>query len=103
RTWISGQSYRLDAFPTSLVNGGTVSIQFTDAFGGVQAADADASSTAVYFWDGTSWTALPTTVGTPADVVDGVQLASAPSQGVGVYAVLQSTSEALYLPAIARQ
>ena len=31
--FISGQSYRLDAFPAALVAGGTVSIQFENAFG----------------------------------------------------------------------
>ncbi|MCB0137005.1 MAG: hypothetical protein KDD75_18025, partial [Caldilineaceae bacterium] len=103
RTWISGQSYRLDAFPPSLVNGGTVNIQFADEFAGVLAASSTAATAAIYFWDGAAWSALPTTVGTPADAVDGVKLASAPSQGVGIYAVLQESAESLYLPAIRRQ
>lgn len=103
RTWISGQSYRLDAFPAMLVNGGTVNIQFADEFAGVQAASRAAAATAIYFWDGAAWTALPTTVGTPADAVDGVRLASAPSQGIGIYAVLQESAASLYLPAIGRQ
>ena len=40
--------------------------------------------------------------GTPADVVDGVKLASAPSQGVGIYAVLKEAPASLYFPAISR-
>ncbi len=102
RTWISGQSYRLDAFPASLVSGGSVSIKFVDEFAGAQAAASAATTPAIYFWDGTTWTALPTTLGTPADVVDSVRLASAPSQGVGIYAVLQESAGALYLPLIGR-
>lgn len=80
-----------------------MNIQFADEFAGVLAASSTAATAAIYFWDGAAWSALPTTVGTPADAVDGVKLASAPSQGVGIYAVLQESAESLYLPAIRRQ
>ena len=73
-----------------------------DEFGGAQAVASAATAPAIHFWDGTTWTALPTVLGTPADVVDGVTLASAPSQGVGIYAVLQESASGLYLPLIGR-
>ena len=107
--FISGQSYRLDAFPAALVAGGTVSIQFENAFGARKAADAN-SGRAIYFWNGTTWTELPTSLTTPASapdhgIADNVYLASAPSQGVGVYAVLSDQAGSpgtIYLPMITR-
>jgi hypothetical protein len=89
--WISGQSYRLDAFPPLLVTNGTVRIAFDDNFGLQAAGEAEAAGAggpALHFWDGSSWRALPTQLTTPAGSIDGTRLASAPSQGTGVYAVL---------------
>lgn len=104
---ISGQSYRLDAFPASLVSSGQVSIQFEDAFGVLQAAGAaspaaPAAVAQLHFWDGQAWRPLPTTLGTPANAEDGVRLATAPSQGVGVYAVMIDSKPNLFLPSVRR-
>ena len=87
--WISGQSYRLDAFPPALASNGTVHITFDSAFG-MQAAASEGSGGggAIHFWNGSAWLPLTTEVTTPAGVTDGKLLASARSQGVGVYAVL---------------
>lgn len=101
-TAITGQSYRLDAFPHTLVATGQVSIEFEKPtilqsanYKGIQ------PTTAIYFWDGTSWHALPTTVTTPVNALDGMQVASAPIQGVGVYAVLSDLGQnQLFLPLI---
>jgi hypothetical protein len=102
---ISGQSYRLDAFPPSLVNGGTVSIEYEDAFGLLQAAGAGSQSAEgarIHFWDGTQWRPLPTTLGTPAGAEDGVKVASAPSRGVGIYAVMVENQPSLFMPIVRR-
>lgn len=93
---IVGQSYRLDAFPASLVENGTVRIRFDDnagvaAAGTAGAAQAGAGEKAIYFWDGSTWTALQTQTTVPAGSTDGVLLASARSQGIGVYAVLSDS------------
>lgn len=104
-TSIRGQSYRLDAFPPSLVATGRVSIRFEGA-SAVQAAATSAqeqSAPAIYFWNGTEWQRLSTTLTTPVNASDGIQLATAPSQGVGVYAVLVETNQIqLYLPLVSR-
>jgi hypothetical protein len=101
---ILGQSYRLDAYPASLVAGGRVSIRYQEATDALQAANADgaaASSPAIYFWDGQSWQPLETTITTPLHAADGEHLASASSQGVGVYAVVIDQNQTqLYLPLI---
>jgi hypothetical protein len=100
---IRGQSYRLDAHPASLVDAGQVSIRFEE--GEVQSASALASyqqTPAIYFWNGSVWRRLATTFSTPVNGVDGSRLASARSQGVGVYAVLVDESQLLFLPLISR-
>jgi hypothetical protein len=103
---ILGQSYRLDAFPTTLVENGTVSIRFDEPAPTVQAAgvtQAGAGTPALYFWDGSAWQALETTITTPVNAADGEKLASARSQGVGVYAVLIDQDQSrLLLPLISR-
>jgi hypothetical protein len=104
---ISGQSYRLDAFPPALVNGGQVSIEYVDAFGvaqarGMELAFAAVAVARVHFWDGSAWRPLATTVGTPTSAEDGVRLATAPSQGVGVYAVLIDSKPNLFMPMLKR-
>ncbi|CAN5755796.1 hypothetical protein BH10CHL1_BH10CHL1_15440 [soil metagenome] len=104
---IIGQSYRLDAYPTSLVVSGTIHIQYQDVAGLIQAANADqnsASNVALYFWNGDHWQPLDTTLITPVNAADGVKLASAPSQGVGVYAVLMEAGEnQIFLPLVQRR
>ena len=103
---IIGQSYRLDAYPAALVESGTVHIQYEGADSLLQAAsagEATAGNVSIYFWDGNSWHAVNTTISTPNNSADGVKLASAPSQGVGVYAVLEDASTGIvYLPLIQR-
>jgi hypothetical protein len=107
---IAGQSYRLDAFPTSLVNGGTVTIQYEDAFGVLQSAGAAAPGAVqaqIHFWDGSQWRPLATTAAKPAGadgglVADGIQAASSPSQGVGIYAVMIDNRPNLFMPLLRR-
>jgi len=103
---IVGQSYRLDAYPTSLVTSGTVHIQYEESANLLQAAGVDQARlvhATVYFWDGSGWQPLSTTISTPTNAPDGVKLASAPSQGVGVYAVLlEEIASVIYLPVIRR-
>jgi hypothetical protein len=90
--WIFGQSYRLDAFPDELVEGGTVQVVFdTGDLGpalGAASVDGGAAGPSIWFWDGAAWRELPTQVGVPAGEGDGVRLATALSAGEGVYAVL---------------
>jgi hypothetical protein len=63
---------------------------------GVLAADPT-----IYFWNGASWQPLATTLTTSVNAADGVKVASAPSQGVGVYAVLLDLGQnQLFLPLI---
>lgn len=106
---ISGQSYRLDAFPEALAENGTVRIKFVEEFGvlaaGATLPDAPAANAQLYFWDGKAWKPLATTLTTPAGATDGSRLASADSQGVGVYAVLVDApaGENQFLPVILRQ
>ena len=107
---VSGQSYRLDAFPASLVSGGTVTIQYEDGFGVLQSAGASAPGAAdvhIHFWDGSQWRPLPTTVAKPAGadgglVADGILAASAASQGVGIYAVMAENQPNLFMPLLRR-
>ncbi|MFN8494257.1 MAG: hypothetical protein U0350_42050 [Caldilineaceae bacterium] len=101
---IIGQSYRLDAYPSSLVTSGKVRIQYQDLASVVQAASnnqTDLSNVAVYFWNGSTWRRLTTTISTPVNAPDGVKLATAPSQGIGVYAILGDPSF-IFLPLIRR-
>ncbi len=103
---IIGQSYRLDAFPPELADNGTVSIEYQGVIPGIVAADANrvaaSDPPAIHFWDGVGWTALPTVNNPLHGAADGVMRASAPSQGVGVYAVLAEQGERLYLPVVWR-
>lgn len=99
---ISGQSYRLDAFPAALVVSGTVSIEYIDEFGVLSAARQADETAAIHFWNGSRWQPLTSTVARPAAAEDDVLVATARSQGVGVYAVLIDSQPALFLPQIAR-
>ncbi|MBK8046337.1 MAG: DNRLRE domain-containing protein [Anaerolineales bacterium] len=99
---ISGQSYRLDAFPPSLVDGGEVSIVYHDAFGVMGAIDAAEAGPRVHFWDGQKWIPLKTTVAAPAGARDGLRIATAPSRGVGPYAVLAEGTPGLFMPLLER-
>lgn len=107
-TQISGQSYQLDAFPATLVLSGTVSIQHEELVGAVQSArveQAGQATPAIYFWNGQNWQPLATALTTPVNASDGVKLAAAASQGIGVYAVLfrePTVPGGLFLPIIQR-
>ena len=104
-TQIRGQSYRLDAFPASLVANGSVRIRFETETQAVHAAGGDQSgpiAPRIYFWDGESWLALATDVTTPVNAPDDVRMASARSQGVGVYAVLTEVEQTIFLPMVRR-
>lgn len=102
---IVGQSYRLDAFPASLVATGRISLEYEEA-ALLQAAgrlSVQATNPSVYFWDGASWQPLDTTLTTPVNAADGVKVATAPSQGVGVYAILLDLGQnQQFLPLIRR-
>ncbi|MEZ4864074.1 MAG: hypothetical protein R3C14_22335 [Caldilineaceae bacterium] len=102
---IMGQSYHLDAFPSSLVASGSVSIEYEEPVVMQSAGQSSvkAAAPAIYFWNGASWQTLPTATTTPINAEDDVKIASAPSQGVGVYAVLLSAGENhLFLPFVQR-
>ncbi|MDQ3250389.1 MAG: hypothetical protein M3Q45_14415, partial [Chloroflexota bacterium] len=105
-TSITGQSYRLDAYPPALVESGTVHIQYVGVDSFLRAANAQqatAIDVGIYFWNGASWRLLTTTISTPTYSPDGVKAASARSQGVGVYAVLLTENAGrVYLPLVQR-
>jgi hypothetical protein len=105
-TSILGQSYRLDEYPSSLVASGTVVIEYQDSLNLLQVVSTGqnvGSAVAIYFWNGSTWRALNTTLATPVNAPDDVRLASAPSQGVGVYAVMSNAGgERIYLPFVQR-
>ena len=104
---IIGQSYRLDAYPNSLVSSGKVHIEYQASTNLLQAASIgqqNSSAPVVYFWDGSHWRSLATLISTPVKAPDGVQLATAPSQGVGVYAILVDPAQhQIFLPVIQRK
>ena len=89
RTMI-GQGYSLVATPGTPVITGSVSIQYLS--NDVLVAGADEDGLTLYFWDGSSWSDLPTT----RDAY--YNLATAPSQGVGVYALMSSIQIPLETP-----
>jgi hypothetical protein len=105
-TQISGQSYRLDAFPATLALSGTVNIQYEELAEIAQAAQitqTDLRNPVIYFWNGQTWQPIATVSTTPIDAVDGVKLASAASQGTGVYAVLFQTGHTrIFIPMVQR-
>ena len=89
---ITGQAYRLDAFPASLVAEGTVQFEFEAIPGaasvGAAHVGAATSTPSVHYFDGAGWQPLNTSIGAPTSGATDTLLASAPSQGTGVYAVL---------------
>ena len=106
---ILGQSYQLDAFPTSLAESGNVKIQFQEP-----TPNPD-KMLAIYFWNGVEWQRLPTSFTTPianfhfdstsfahTQIPDGLKVAVAPSQSVGVYAILESPANKIFLPFVQR-
>jgi hypothetical protein len=84
-----GPGYSLVASPNvTRVLTGSISIQYLG--NDVLIAGADESNLTIYFWDGDEWTALDTVLDTYFN------LASAPSQGEGVYTLMASVKIPLY-------
>ncbi len=84
-----GQGYNLVASPgTTLPITSSVSIQYLS--NDVLAANAHEDDLTLYFWNDGNWTALDTVLDTYFN------LASAPSQGEGVYALMASIKIPLY-------
>jgi hypothetical protein len=82
-----GKGYNLVATPGTPIYEGTIAFEYmgTD----VIAAGGDESALTIYFWDGTSWTALPTVRDSYYNLV------STLSQGPGVYALMSSVEISL--------
>lgn len=102
---IVGRSYRLDAYPPALGEGGMVRLAFStkpDSRVLADAAKADRvelENAAIYFFDGEVWEKLPTSFTTPAGGIEGSEVAAAASRGPGVYAVLLGAPDAPDVPA----
>jgi hypothetical protein len=100
-TAIVDQPYRLIAYPKSLVEVGSINLRFDAALPLQAAANENATAYQLHFWDGVAWLPLETTLTTEPG---GNQLASAPSMGSGIYALLQTKewTDLIYLPLIQR-
>jgi len=85
-----GQGYNLVASPGVTLPAGSVSVQYLS--NDVLVAGANEADLALYFWNGLSWTTLDTTLDTYFN------LASAPSHGQGVYALMASIKIPLHGP-----
>jgi len=85
---VIGQGYSLVATPGTPVLTGSVSIQYLS--NDVLNAGASEEQLTLYYYTGTTWSALPTVRDTYFN------LATAPSQGVGVYALMASEQVPLY-------
>lgn len=95
------QPYRLIAYPHRLVDAGSINLRYERQLPLHAAAGSGDENDAIHYWNGQQWLPLATTHTTePA----GNTLASAPSAGTGVYAVLRTatTGGAIYLPLIQR-
>lgn len=101
---VLGQSYNLIALPADLADSGAISIRYQNIPAAqASALDADVQDLAIHFWSGSRWQELSTTF-TVDNNDDNV--ATAESQGVGVYALLEATTgpgqPQLYLPLLKR-
>ncbi len=85
-----GQGYNLVASSGFTLPAGSASIQYLS--NDVLVAGANEADLLLYFWDGSSWSALDTILDTYYNLV------SAPSQGQGVYALMASVKIPLYGP-----
>jgi hypothetical protein len=99
---IVGQPYRLVAFPRTLAEDGYVTLRLQPARSEGRRVQA-LPNVVVAFWNDTSWTPVKSI--NQDDLIDG-RIAIAPSQGVGVYALLLEEetppTRHLYLPQVAR-
>jgi hypothetical protein len=87
---VIGQGYSLLATPSTPLITGTVSIQYLS--NDVLVAGGNEGGLTIYFYDGNQWNALPTTRDAYFNLV------TAPSQGVGVYALMASVQVPLNAP-----
>ncbi len=87
---VIGQGYNLVASPGAPVFAGSISFQYLGS--DVLASGVDEEDLTIYFWDGSAWHILPT-VRDPY-----YNLASARSEGAGIYALMASTEIALRAP-----
>ncbi|MEX1018149.1 MAG: hypothetical protein WDZ49_00745, partial [Litorilinea sp.] len=108
--------YRLIALPPELVDAGVISIRYPalETLANQSAALASSSATpagvdqpqgelALHYWTGSIWQELPTDF---VEDPNGDMIASAPSQGIGIYALLASggfNPPALYVPTSLRE
>ena len=101
-TEIVGSAHRLISLPADKADGGSVSIRHgTPGVVGASTLSLLQDNLSVYFYSGDAWQELPTSTSSePA----GTQLASAPSRGVGIYALGKriGTELGLYLPSVSR-
>jgi hypothetical protein len=81
---VIGQGYNLVATAGTPVISGSISFQYLG--NDVLVAGADENSLTIHFWDGQIWKALPTVRDTYFN------LASAPSQGAGIYALMSGVT-----------
>jgi hypothetical protein len=94
--------YRLIAMPPELVDAGVVSIRTSGPIPAGTSTQASRSTTelappgtALHFWDGNTWQALETEF---VEDPNGDVIASAPSRGVGTYAIFTARPPSLYIP-----
>jgi hypothetical protein len=85
-----GQGYNLVASEGAVLPAGSVSVQYLS--NDVLVAGADESDLGLYYWGGSEWEALETVLNTYYN------LATAESQGEGVYALMASVKIPLYGP-----
>ncbi|MBV7330100.1 hypothetical protein KFU94_18005 [Chloroflexi bacterium TSY] len=102
----SVSGYRLIALPQTLITSGAVSLRYLPPPEvQVRATDIEEEipKLVVYFWNGTAWSPLETT---NYREENGYFLASAPLQGVGIYALLREVrsldEQETYLPLLKR-
>lgn len=94
--------YRLIAMPPELVDAGVVSIRTPGPIPAGASTQATRSTpelappgTTLHFWDGNTWHALETEF---VEDPNGDVIASAPSRGVGTYAIFTARPPSLYIP-----
>jgi hypothetical protein len=97
---IVGTSYRLLALPPRLAEGGTVSIRLPDTPVPTARSLRQDEALAIHFWQDGEW--IPLASQPVTDPQGGAKI-TAPSQGVGIYAILTpAETPDLYLPLIQR-
>jgi hypothetical protein len=94
-----GPGYRLAASPGTQARSGSISFQYLSVDALAEGlSEAEEAGLTIHYWDGHQWSALDTVHD------DSYKLASAPSQGFGVYALLTGSAPPLItglLPSLA--